>query len=107
MMVQYLFNHCAHTECTFLEKTKAFFRGAWSVATGTGNSLRFVARGAGLMGTGEQARWAQEGDAVDKFVEQYRTDSEFKRQVDALAVDKFKQYNHEEMKWFLTGRADN
>lgn len=101
----YLYNKCAHEECTFTEKTKAFFRGAWSVATGTGNSIRFVARGAGLMGSDMQMRWAQEGEAVDKFVEQYRTDPDFKRQVDALAVDKFKQYNHEEMKWFLTGRG--
>ncbi len=104
----YLFNECAHTECTFLEKTKAFFRGAWSVVTGTGNSLRFVARGTGLMGAEEQARWSQEGAAVDQFFDRRASDPEFRQQTNRLAVDQAKQFYQNnmdgEMKWFMTGR---
>ena len=104
----YLFNKCMHEECTFLEKTKAFFRGAWSVATGTGNSIRFVARGTGLMGSEEQARWAQEGETVDKFFERRASDPEFRKQTNQLMVDQAKQFYQDnmdgEMKWFMTGR---
>lgn len=60
------------------------------------------------MGAEEQARWSQEGAGVDQFVERYRTDPEFKRQVDQMAVDKAKELyrNNQdgEMKWFVTGR---
>lgn len=63
------------------------------------------------MGVEEQARWSQEGAAVDQFAERYRADPEFKRQLDQMVVDKAKALQHEinygdgEMRWFVTGRG--
>lgn len=76
-----------------------------SVAEGTGNSLRFLARGLGLMGPEELARFNQEGVEVDKFVKRYNEDAEFRREVNKALAQKMGELNTEEMKWRLNGRA--
>jgi hypothetical protein len=102
----YLFNHCSSpNNCNWREKIATWFEGAWSVAEGTGNSLRFLARGLGLMGQEELARFNQEGAEVDKFVKRYNEDAEFRRDVNKALAQRMGELNTEEMKWRLNGRA--
>lgn len=60
------------------------------------------------MGAEEQARWAQEGKAVDQFFERRALDPAFRKQTNQLMIDQtklFYQNNMDgEMKWFMTGR---
>jgi hypothetical protein len=105
----YLFNHCASSKCTFFEKAQAFFKGQWSIVEGTSDAVRFAARGTGLMGAEEQARWAQESQAVDSFVKRYNEDPTFALQVNEAAIKQGATFDlkntNGEMKAWLLGRA--
>ena len=61
--------------------------GSVSVVEGVGNSLRFIARGTGLMGTEERLRWEAEGLAVDMAAKEYATNSVVRAEVNAQAYD--------------------
>lgn len=57
----------------------------WSIFTGAGNGIRFVARGTGLLGADEKKRWDAESENVDKFFDKYRTDQKFAAEVNKNA----------------------
>jgi len=61
--------------------------GAGSVAKGVGNSFRFLARGTGLIGGGEQLRWQAEGLAVNAALKEYATNSTARSEVNATVYD--------------------
>ena len=100
--------HCITARCSMTEKIQAFGSGAWSVAKGTGNAVRFVVRGTGLMGAEEQKRWKQEGDGVQSLVEKYQSDKEFADEVDhAVGQALGKMYTNNQDGWlkaFMLGR---
>lgn len=104
--IEYLFNHCSDpNNCNWREKISTWIEGSWSVVEGTGNGLRFIARGTGLMGPEERARFNQEGAEVDKFIKRYNEDSAFRSEVNKALSQKAAALNTEEMKWRLNGRA--
>ncbi|THC44302.1 NBR1-Ig-like domain-containing protein [Massilia sp. Mn16-1_5] len=78
---------CAEQTCTNSENAVAALQGIWSVFTGAGNSIRFVARGIGVLGPEEKKKWNEESKRVDDFVSRYRNDPAFKREVDQGARD--------------------
>ena len=101
--------HCRTARCSMTEKIQAFGSGVWSVAKGTGNAVRFFARGTGLMGADEQKRWKQEGDGIQGFVDKYRSDKEFANEVDhAMGQALGKMYINNQDGWlkaFILGRV--
>lgn len=105
----YLFNECSTGRCTFWEKVGAFGDGTGSVATGVYNAGRFVARGIGVMGPDEQARWVIEGEVMDAMIDAYASNPEIRTQMNAKALNTLQQFNRNNqdgyLKWYFTGRV--
>lgn len=93
---------------SFERAAKGFFKGAWSVAIGTSNSARFLARASGVLGQREKERSKQEAAELEKFVKRYNDDEEFRelvnQEIRALARD-FTFDDPVSVKWYMAGRV--